>query len=189
MGNYEFVAVFDGARSDEEIRPAIERVREILLTQKCEITYVEEWGRRKLAYPIQKKTEGYYVIYYFRVLDADSPNRELERYARITDLLIRYLLCRVPRLKTEEDAQREAAQRAPEQPRRPEPAPEEAPGGEKGGAEGESATPIDESASAVAAGDAGVEEASSPQASDAAAVAGEARESVGEPEAAPEAGS
>jgi len=105
----------DATRPEEEIRAALGRVREILDSFQCDVTYVEEWGRRKLAFPIKKKIEGFYVVYYFRTPGESHPSEELERYGRITDILLRHLLVRVPKLKTEADARREQALRDAEQ--------------------------------------------------------------------------
>lgn len=120
MSNYELVVVLDASRPEEDIRAALTRVREILDTFKCEVTYVEEWGRRKMAFAIKKKIEGFYVVYYFRVGEENYPAEELERFSRISDIMLRHMLVRVPKLKTEEDARREQAQREAEQAQREE---------------------------------------------------------------------
>ncbi len=115
MYNYELVTIFDATRPEEEIRAGLAHVREILDSFKCEVTYVEEWGRRKLAFPIRKKIEGFYTVFYFRAQEDNYPATELERYARISDVMIRHMLVRVPKLKTEADARREQALREAEQ--------------------------------------------------------------------------
>lgn len=115
MYNYELVVILDATRPEEEIRAGLARVREILDSFKCEVTYVEEWGRRKMAFAVKKKIEGFYVVFYFRVENENYPAAELERFARISDIVVRHMLVRVPKLKTEDDARREQAQREAEQ--------------------------------------------------------------------------
>ncbi|MCX7016125.1 MAG: 30S ribosomal protein S6 [Candidatus Sumerlaeota bacterium] len=112
--DYELVVILDGTQPDDQVRAAVERLREILLSHNVELTYVEEWGRRRMAFPIKKKVEGFYVIYYFRVPDADSPLEDVKKFARITDIVLRQLAVRVPKLKTEADARREEALREAE---------------------------------------------------------------------------
>ena len=60
---------------------------------RTEITNVDEWGRRNLAYEIDKKSEGYYVLMNF-TSDVDVPH-ELERVYKITDGILRYLIVKV----------------------------------------------------------------------------------------------
>jgi ribosomal protein S6 len=111
LSNYEFVAVFDATQTEEAIEAATAQVRQVLVDHECDITYVETWGRRRMAYEIARKVDGHYVIFYFRAGKGKSPGLELERYARINDIMLRHLLVTVPKLKTEADAQRELALR------------------------------------------------------------------------------
>jgi len=111
LANYEFAAVFDAAQTDDAINAGIESIKSILASHNCEITYVEPWGRRKLAYEIKGKFEGYYIFFYFRAPTGNSPAAELDRFTRITDNLLRGMLVKVPKLKTEADVRREEAQR------------------------------------------------------------------------------
>lgn len=107
LRNYELAAVLDATRTEEDIQSCVEQLREILKAHNCDITYVEPWGRRKMSYPIKKRTDGYYVIFYFR--SDGSPAKELERFAHINEVMIRHILVKVPHLKTEADARREEA--------------------------------------------------------------------------------
>ena len=56
------------------------------------ITDVDEWGKKRLAYEIQKMREGYYYFIQFEA-DADCP-AEIERHVRIMDNVLRYLVVR-----------------------------------------------------------------------------------------------
>lgn len=89
---YEMMYILD-ARLDEESQNAInERVKETIGKIGGTLDKVESWGRRRLAYPIQKKTDGVYMLSHF---DADSRNlKELTRVLNITEGLLRHLVIR-----------------------------------------------------------------------------------------------
>ena len=79
--NYEVVYIIDPAQG-EEIKTLAE--------QNGSAVEVEEWGSRKLAYPINYKTEGYYVLMTFT--SEPSFPKELDRVLRITDGIMRSLI-------------------------------------------------------------------------------------------------
>lgn len=89
--NYEVVYVLDPAQGEEAIAAQVANFKS-LAEQNGSDVVVEEWGNRKLAYPINYKTEGYYVLMYIKA-PADLP-RELERNLKISDQVLRYLVIR-----------------------------------------------------------------------------------------------
>lgn len=92
MNKYE-LAVVVSAKVEDDVRTAtIEKVKELVTRFGGSITNIEEWGKKRLAYEIQKMREGFY---YFIQFDADSncPN-EIEARIRIMDNVIRYLCIR-----------------------------------------------------------------------------------------------
>ena len=86
---YETLFVVDADLSEEETKAVVEKFTS-LISQHGEIKEVNEWGRRKLAYPINYKTEGYYVLVNFES-GTDFPS-ELERIFNITDGIIRSIV-------------------------------------------------------------------------------------------------
>ena len=86
---YETLFVVDADFSEEETKSVVEKFTS-LIAQHGEIKEVNEWGRRKLAYPINYKTEGYYVLVNFES-GTDFPS-ELERIFNITDGIIRSIV-------------------------------------------------------------------------------------------------
>ena len=86
---YELALVVNAKIEDEERVATLEEVKDIITRFGGTVTNVEDWGKRKLAYEIQKMKEGYY---YFIQFDADStvPN-EVEKRVRIMEKVIRYL--------------------------------------------------------------------------------------------------
>jgi small subunit ribosomal protein S6 len=89
---YEVVYIVDPTRTEEEIQAVIAKFT-ALAEQNATAVEVEEWGKRKLAYEIDDKTEGYYVLMSF-TSEAAFP-AELDRIFGITDGIMRSMIvCR-----------------------------------------------------------------------------------------------
>lgn len=89
MSKYETLYILD-TELDEEARNAVNEKIKDVIGSSGEITNIEEWGTRKLAYLINKKSEGYYVKINFTA-SPDVP-KELTRIFRITESVLRYLI-------------------------------------------------------------------------------------------------
>lgn len=89
INKYETIFVIDAALPDEQIEALTEKFK-ALISKNGEIESVDVWGKRKLAYPINYKTEGYYVLVNFSA-KADFP-KELERIYGITEGIIRTIV-------------------------------------------------------------------------------------------------
>ena len=87
--NYEVVFVLDPAQGEEAIAAQVANFKS-LAEQNGSDVVVEEWGNRKLAYPINYKTEGYYVLMTFNA--AAAIPHELDRLFRINDSVMRSLI-------------------------------------------------------------------------------------------------
>ena len=89
MNKYE-LAVVVNAKLDEDARAdAVEKVKEVIERFGGQITNIDEWGIKRLAYEIQKMREGYY---YFIQFDAESDvPAQIESRMRIMEPVIRYL--------------------------------------------------------------------------------------------------
>ena len=87
--NYEVVFVIDPAQGEEAVAAQVNNFK-TLIEQNASNVEVEEWGTRKLAYPIDYKTEGYYVLVNFT--SAPEFPRELDRKLRIADGIMRSLI-------------------------------------------------------------------------------------------------
>lgn len=90
MRKYETIYVIDPALEEDATKALIERFSNLIESQGGEIEEIDEWGRRKLAYPIEDHNEGYYVLVKFNA-EPDLPE-ELDRVYRITDEILRYLI-------------------------------------------------------------------------------------------------
>ncbi len=91
LNRYETILVLDSALSEEEINALQEKFTS-LIAKEGEVESVDVWGKRRLAYPIDYKTEGYYVLVNFKAAP-DFP-KELERIYNITEGLLRSIVVR-----------------------------------------------------------------------------------------------
>jgi small subunit ribosomal protein S6 len=91
---YEMVYILRPTMSDEEIEKGIEKVNSYVERYNGEVLYVDKWGRRQLAYPINDYDKGYYVLEYIRTNDRDFV-RNMENFFRINEDVIRFLTFRL----------------------------------------------------------------------------------------------
>ncbi len=92
MNKYELALVLNAKIEDEERLAVLDRVKEYITRTGAVISEVEEWGKKKLAYEIQKMSEGYY---YFIQFEAEpSAPAQIEQDVRIMDNVLRYLIFR-----------------------------------------------------------------------------------------------
>jgi len=89
MNNYETIFIIKPNLEEEAIKGLIEKFSNLINTD-VKVTEVNEWGKRKLAYPMKKQTEGYYVLVNFESNPANIT--ELERNYRITDEVIKFIV-------------------------------------------------------------------------------------------------
>lgn len=90
MNSYELLYIIDNEISDEAKEAVVAKISAVITDNGGTIDGVDKWGTRKLAYPINYKTEGYYVLVNFTA-KATLPS-ELERVMRITDSVVRFLV-------------------------------------------------------------------------------------------------
>ena len=87
--NYEVVYIIDPAQGEEAIAAMVAKFKS-LAEQNGSAVEVEEWGSRKLAYPINYKNDGYYVLMTFT--SAPEFPKELDRVRGITEGIMRSLI-------------------------------------------------------------------------------------------------
>ena len=90
MTNYELMFIIDPALEDETKAATIEAVKGIIAAEGEVIGEEDVWGMRKLAYPIMKKSEGYYVVIEFQA--PPTLPKELDRRLKISDNVIRHMI-------------------------------------------------------------------------------------------------
>ncbi len=92
MNKYELAVVVNAKIEDDARTDVIERVKALITRFGGNVTDVDEWGKKKLAYEIQKMKEAYYYFIHFEA-ESDVPD-EIEQRIRIMDNVIRYLCVR-----------------------------------------------------------------------------------------------
>ncbi|MBO5338086.1 MAG: 30S ribosomal protein S6 [Clostridia bacterium] len=102
MNSYETLFVVDASISEDDVKATIEKFT-ALISENGSIDSIDEWGKRKLAYPINDKNEGYYVLVYFK--SEGSFTSELERLFGINENILRSIVIRqIEDKKTRKDA-------------------------------------------------------------------------------------
>ncbi len=89
INKYETIFIVDATLSEEQTAGVVEKFK-TLIADAGEIESVDEWGKRRLAYPINDVNEGYYVLVNFSA-KPDFP-QELERIYNITDGILRSIV-------------------------------------------------------------------------------------------------
>lgn len=87
--HYESVVILNAALEDPQIEEAISSIKTNLKTSGGEITDIEDWGRKRLAYTIDNAKTGYYYI--TRFLAPTSSIKEFERTLKLDENVIRYM--------------------------------------------------------------------------------------------------
>lgn len=88
-GNYEAVVIFSTAAGEEQVTTLTEKVRN-LISENGTINSEDDWGKRRLAYPINDENDGHYYLVDFT--SAPEFPAELERVMNITEGILRYLV-------------------------------------------------------------------------------------------------
>lgn len=91
MNSYETIFIIDASLDEEATKKTVEKFTN-LIGANGTVDLVDEWGKKRLAYEINDKTEGYYVLVNF-TSDADFP-KELDRQFRISDSILRTIIVR-----------------------------------------------------------------------------------------------
>ena len=92
MNKYELAVVVSAKIEDDERAATIEKVKEIITKHGGTITNVDEWGKKRLAYDVQKMREAFY---YFIQFDGQSTvPAEIESRVRLMENVVRYLVVR-----------------------------------------------------------------------------------------------
>lgn len=94
MRVYELMVIIDTDVEDAANKAVIARVGELVESGGGSLASTDVWGRRRYAYPINHKHEGYYVL--FEVVTAATDLSELDRFLRLADEVVRHKIIRLP---------------------------------------------------------------------------------------------
>lgn len=92
MREYEIVVVVRADLAEEDLTSQVDAITGWITAREGNVKEVNHWGRRRLAYPIAKQQDGYYILFKAE-LPAAAP-KEIERTLGITEGVLRYLVVR-----------------------------------------------------------------------------------------------
>lgn len=100
MPTYEMMVVLDGQLADDDLEAQLTKIDKLITDGGGEITLSDTWGKRRMAYPIRRKVDGFYAVRRFTHPGPALPLlREIERAARIEEALLRHLVISIPKTK------------------------------------------------------------------------------------------
>ena len=119
MRIYEELFILKPDIPEEEVDPFVEQLRTNLTSAGATVDQVDKWGKRRLAYRVEKYREGFYVLLQFTA--PPEAVKELERRLRVSDSVLKYLTVRIDETlkrleKRKRDRDKRAAKRASQAP-------------------------------------------------------------------------
>ena len=99
MPQYELVFVVQPTMEEEPLKALVEKMSKTISDLKGQVTQVDTWGKRRLAYPINKHREAFYYLVQME-MPAESV-RSLERSVKLMEDVIRYLIVRKDEVEAE----------------------------------------------------------------------------------------
>jgi len=92
MRQYEMMVILDPEVDERTVQPSLEKYLGVITNDKGTVDKVDVWGRRRLAYPIKKKSDGIYVVINFT--SESTTAKELERQLSFNETILRTKLLR-----------------------------------------------------------------------------------------------
>jgi small subunit ribosomal protein S6 len=115
MRVYEELFIVRPESTEEEINAFIEQIHLVITSAGGTVDKTDKWGLRKLAYRVEKKTEGFYVLIQFTA--GSQVVKEVERRMRVTDIVIKFISVRIDeKLKKIEKRRKQREKRAKRKP-------------------------------------------------------------------------
>ena len=94
MRPYEVMVIFDADLEEEAVRSAVDRSTQLIQSKGAELGYVDYWGKRRFAYRLKHRWEGYYVV--FQAKAEPAAMDELNRTLSLADEVLRHKVLRIP---------------------------------------------------------------------------------------------
>jgi len=115
--DYELGVIFSPEASEEETRSILDRIEQIVANHGGQIVKVNQWGRRRLAYPIERHRDGFYV--FIDMVLTPETVIEIERTLKVSEIVLREMVRKrdpkaVQKEREEREARAAAAAAAPE---------------------------------------------------------------------------
>lgn len=99
MAKYELMLVIDPFLEEADNQAMVEKAQDQIKRRNGNILQVDTWGKRRLAYPINKKVEGFYILISFDGEVSGTDIAETERTLRLDEKVMRVMVTRVPAVK------------------------------------------------------------------------------------------
>jgi len=87
VSQYEVIVILDPALTEEGVDKEIDGLREVVTKRDGQVSEVQKWGKKRLAYEVKKRREGQYVL--LKAAGAGGIVADLERYFRITEVILK----------------------------------------------------------------------------------------------------
>ncbi len=92
MKAYEIIVILDPALTEEEVEGQIEEIKDQVVKGNGEVQEIQRWGKRRLAYLVKKRREGYYV--FFLLMIDPKTLASLEKNFKISERILKYMKVR-----------------------------------------------------------------------------------------------
>jgi small subunit ribosomal protein S6 len=102
--HYELLYIISNKFSEDELAPLIQKVNKIIADYSGIITHTEEWGKKRLAYPIKSFGYGYYILVEFNLIGEKL--KEIDRLLRMTSEILRHQIVK-KKIKSVEEIEKE----------------------------------------------------------------------------------
>lgn len=109
--HYETAIIINAALDDEQIESILTRIQDRITTNGGVIDETEKWGRKRLAYMIDKHRVGFYIIYRYEA--PSSLISDLERFLRLDESILRFLTIKLEKFAIEYFSQRKVMSEQP----------------------------------------------------------------------------
>lgn len=93
MNLYEKIMILDPDLDEKTMEETVEKVKGLITRHGGEILKLEHWGKRKLAYELNKRQQGYYILLLFK--SSPSTIGEIEKFCKVTDPVIKFMVVKL----------------------------------------------------------------------------------------------
>jgi small subunit ribosomal protein S6 len=97
MRQYEVMVILDAGLEEDAIRSTVDRATQVIASRGGTIDKVERWGKRRFAYEVHHRSEGYYVL--IETTAEPAAVAEVDRMLKLADEVIRHKVIRLPEKK------------------------------------------------------------------------------------------
>lgn len=110
---YEFLGIIPGTFAENEVPAVIKKITDFFVSQNGEITYQDNFGRKKMAYPIKHLRHGYYFL--LELILPPDKLKSIEEKLKIDENLLRFIIIKTkPKTREEREKEKNRMQASPE---------------------------------------------------------------------------